>query len=131
MRIGEVAKETGISVEAIRYYERLGLIPEAGRNASGYRQFEPEVVRRLHFVQRAQDLGFTLEEIRELLELHTERGGSAAIVRERAEAKLASIEGKIADLEGMRDALHTIVSACCGGGTTDDCPILDALEGEG
>lgn len=130
LRIGEVANETGISVEAIRYYERLGLIPDAARTSSGYRQFEPDVVLRLGFVKRAQALGFTLEEIRELLELRAERGGAAATVRERAEVKLASIEDKIADLERIRSALHDVVNACCGEGTTSDCPILEALAGE-
>jgi DNA-binding transcriptional MerR regulator len=129
LKIGEVSKRSGFSVEAIRYYERLGLIPDASRTAAGHRQFEPHVVPRLRFVRRAQALGFTLEEIRELLELRAEPGGPAAAVRGRAEAKLSAIEAKIADLEAMRDALRTIVRACRRQRTTGDCPILEALDG--
>ena len=127
LKIGEVAKSTGISVEAIRYYERLGLIREAPRTASGYRQFEPQVVRRLRFVQRAQALGFSLEEIRELLELRASPDASAAEVRRIARAKLAQIEGKMEDLARIRDALDDVSCACSGEGPVGDCPILDAL----
>jgi DNA-binding transcriptional MerR regulator len=97
LRIGQVARRTGLSVETIRYYERLGLVAEAARTPSGYRQFEPEVVERLRFVQRAQALGFSLEEIRELLELRLSPGGHAADVRRRAEAKLDDIRAKARD----------------------------------
>lgn len=127
LKIGEVAKSTGISVEAIRYYERLGLIREAPRTASGYRQFEPQVVRRLRFVQRAQALGFSLEEIRELLELRVSPEATSAEVRELAEAKLAQIEQKLADLVRIRDALVAVSCSCSGDGPVSECPILGAM----
>ncbi len=128
LKIGQLARRTGLSVEAIRYYQRLGLIAEASRTPSGYRQFEPRVVGRLQFVQRAQDLGFSLQEIRELLELRLSPGRSATDVLQRAEAKLADIRAKIADLDRMRAALEALTDACCGAGPTDDCPILKALD---
>lgn len=127
LRIGQVARTTGLSVETIRYYERLGLIGEAARTPSGYRQFEPDVVRRLRFVQRAQALGFSLEEIRELLELRLSPAASATEVREKADAKLSEIEAKLSDLRRMRRALKELTRSCCGNGPTSDCPILDAL----
>lgn len=129
LRIGDVSKRAGISVEAIRYYERLGLIRQAARTASGYRKFDPDVVRRLQFIQRAQVLGFSLEEIRELLELRLTPGARNRDVRQRAEAKVAGIEARIAELQRMRAALHDLTAACCGAGTVGECPILDALEG--
>lgn len=127
LKIGEVAKSAGLSVEAIRYYERVGLIRKAARTASGYRKFEPRVVRRLRFVQRAQELGFSLKEIRELLELRASPGAPAANVQELAQAKLEQIEGKLADLTRIRDALLAVSCRCSGEGAVDECPILDAL----
>lgn len=128
MRIGQVAKSTGLTVEAIRYYERLGLLPEAPRTASGYRRFEPAVVRRLRFVRRAQELGFSLGEIRELLELRASPRASAAGVQELAQSKLVEIRGKLADLTRIRDALSAVSCTCSGEGPISECPILDALE---
>ena len=129
LKIGEVARRAGVSVEAIRYYERLGLIARAPRTPSGYRKFDPEVLRRLQFVQRAQALGFSLEEIRDLLELRVASDATAADVRTRAEEKLSEIEAKIAALQAMRGALRRLMEACCGSGPTGACPILDALDG--
>ena len=128
LKIGEVAYQAGVSVETIRYYERLGVIAEASRSSSGYRRFDPEAVREVGFVKRAQELGFSLEEIRELLQLCLTPTAPATMVRQRAETKLVSIEAKIADLERMRDALHSLTQACCGTGPIGDCAILDALE---
>ena len=130
LRIGQVAQATGLSVETIRYYERLGLVAAATRTPSGYRQFEADVVERLRFVQRAQALGFSLEDVRELLELRLIPGSPAADVRRRAEAKLADIRSKARDLERMGEALERLVLACCGDGASDDCPILKALGGD-
>lgn len=131
MKIGDVARRSGISVEAIRYYERLGLIPEAPRTRSGYRRFDEDAIRRLRFVQRAQGLGFALEEIRQLLDLRLDSGATAGDVSERAHRKLTDIEGKIADLERMRDSLRQLTRACCGEGLMSECPILEALEVDG
>lgn len=128
LKIGEVARQTGISVEAIRYYERLGLVQEALRTDSGYRKFEPGVVRRLRFVQRAQALGFSLQEIRELLELRASPAASASEVHRLAEAKLAEVDRKLAELARIREALATVSCTCSGEGPISECPILDALE---
>ena len=131
LRIGQVARRSGTSVEAIRYYERLGLVPEAPRTVGGYRQFGAETVRRILFIRRAQDLGFSLREIKELLDLRSDRLASAAEVRERARAKLHEIERKIVDLTRVRDALGGLIRSCHGRGTSAECPILDALDGSG
>lgn len=130
LRIGKLAATSGVSVPTIRYYEQIGLLPEADRTASGYRRFPPEAARRLRFIRRAQQLGFSLDEIRELLELRATPGPSPdrATVQARTEAKLTELEAKIADLEAMRGVLRGLHRACCEGGTTSACPILDALE---
>lgn len=129
MRIGQVARRTGLSVATIRYYERLGLVPEVSRSSAGYRQFDGATIRRLRFVRRARALGFTLEEIRALLELRLDDSATTADVRQRAGARLDDIEARIADLERMRDALRELTSSCCRDGPARECPILEALEG--
>lgn len=128
LKIGEVAAATGLTVGAIRYYQRIGLVLEASRTASGYRQFEPGVVHRLRFVQRSQDLGFSLEDIRELLELRATPEAPASRVQELAQSKLETIERKLTDLTRLRDALLAVSCACDGRGPVSECPILDALE---
>lgn len=128
LKIGEGARQTGISVEAIRYYERLGLVQEAPRSESGYRKLAPGVVRRLRFVQRAQALGFSLQGIRELLELHASPAASASEVQRLAKAKLAEVDRKLADLARIREALATVSCTCSGEGPISECSILDALE---
>ncbi|HVT17255.1 MAG TPA: heavy metal-responsive transcriptional regulator [Thermoanaerobaculia bacterium] len=132
MKIGELAQLAGVSVPAIRYYERLGLLKEAPRAISGYRQFGQEAVRRIGFIQRAQALGFSLPEIQQLLDLRQEPGASAADVRARVKAKLASVEAKIHELSRLRDALSDLSNACsrAGGTLASECPILDALAEE-
>jgi MerR family copper efflux transcriptional regulator len=128
-KIGAVAKATGVTVEAIRYYERLGLLPEASRTPSGYREFPPGVERRVRFIQRAQALGFSLDEIRQLLELRASDAVPTAEVKERVDAKLRAVEAKIAELDHLRKALESLGDSCCAGGS--ECPILDALDGLG
>lgn len=130
MSIGTLAKSAGVSVQTIRYYERRGLLGEPRRKASGYRQFEPSTLERLRFIRRAQELGFTLSEIAELLELRLDPGTTAAQVKERAERKIDDIEGKLRDLERIRHALTHLAGKCSGGsGPTGDCPLLEALGG--
>jgi len=129
-RIGEVARATGLSVPAIRYYESLGLVAPLGRSPSGYRAFGADAVRRIHFVQRAQALGFSLDEARELLELRRQPRRSASEVRGRVDAKIADVEAKLRELVALRDALAHLRRSCTReGAMTGDCPILDALEG--
>lgn len=131
LRIGQVARATGFTVEAIRYYESIGLIPAAQRSSSGYRQFSMEVVRKLRFVRRAQNVGFSLDETRRLLELQGQPDASASAVRELASLKLAEIEEKLSDLERVRDALLAASCSCDGSGLVRECSILDALDGSG
>mgnify|MGYP001563917126 CR=1 FL=1 len=128
LTIGHLAKDAQVNVETIRYYERLGLLPRPPRTQSGYRIFPDDAVRRLQFIQRAQDLGFSLKEIRDLLGLRLRPGTRCADVRERAEAKIAEIDVKIRSLQAMRKVLVRLVGACSGGGPVSDCPILESLD---
>ncbi len=113
----------------MRFYERQGLLAEPERRASGYRQYDGEAVSVLRFIRRAKELGFTLKEIKALLELRLDATASRAEVRRQARAKVADIEARIADLQRMRDVLQSLVRKCHGDGTTTGCPILGALEG--
>lgn len=128
LSIGQLAGKAGVSVETVRFYERKGLLPAAPRSAAGYRQYSAESVRRLRFVQRAKDVGFTLAEIGELLALRTEPDASCADVRARAAARIALIDGKLAALTRMKRALAELAERCTGEGPVSGCPILDAFE---
>lgn len=128
MTIGQLARQAGVGVQTVRYYERRGLLPAAPRRASGYREFDAAALDRLRFIRRAQELGFTLAEIAELLELRLDPRTTAAEVKARARRKLESVAGKIRDLERIRDALTHLAGQCRGGrGPTGDCPLLEAL----
>lgn len=128
MRIGEIAREAGVNVQTVRYYERRGLLPEPERRESGYREYTPECLERLRFIRRSQELGFTLAEIEELLALRTDPQTTAAQVKARAEAKVADIETKILDLRQIQRALEHLAGECRGGaGPTGDCPLLAAM----
>lgn len=128
LTIGTVAREAGVGVETVRFYEREGLIAEPPRRLSGYRQYDPEVVRRIRFIRHAKELGFSLRQIKELLELQANPDTSCADVKQRAEAKMAEIERKIRDLRRMKSALTRLTAACAGRGPATQCPILEALE---
>lgn len=128
LTIGEVARRAGIGVEAVRFYEREGLIEAPPRNGSGYRQYPPEVVARIEFTRRAKELGFSLKEIKELLELRLSRGATCEEIKRRAEARIAAMEEKIRALQRMKRALVNLTTACADEGPTSECPILDALE---
>lgn len=130
LTIGQVARRAKIGVETVRFYEREGLIGKPPRRPSGYRQYEPAVVDRLRFIRRAKELGFTLREIKELLELKLDTDSTCAEVKGRAEAKIEDIEAKIAALRKMRKALCKLLEACQGRGGTSECPILEAMENE-
>ena len=127
LTIGQVAKEAGVGVETIRFYERQGLIEQPPRPHEGFRKYSPETVATLRFTRRAKELGFTLLEIAELLGLHRHEARSCAEARQRAEAKIADIEGRIAALVRMRDALGSLVDACRERGHVGECPILESL----
>lgn len=123
--IGQLAQATEAGVETIRYYERRGLMPEPPRAASGYRRYPDEAAGRLRFIRRAKRLGFTLDEIAALLSLQA--GGERAEVKTIAEAKLAEIETRLADLERMRYTLHDVTRRCSGHGSVAGCPIIETL----
>ncbi len=125
--IGAIAERSSVGVETIRFYERQGLLPTPARSASGYRVYPEDAVERVRFIRRAKDLGFTLEEIGELLALKVSHGKSCRSVRDRALAKVTDIDRKMGDLRRMRRALSALVERCSGDEGIDDCTILDAL----
>jgi Zn(II)-responsive transcriptional regulator len=129
MTRGEVADKADVNPETLRYYERKGLIPKPPRSDGGFRLYDESYVDRLRFIQRAKDLGFTLAEIKDLLDLRVGEEATCRDVKAQAEDKLDEVETKIRDLKRIREALSTLAAACDGGqGPTSDCPILDAME---
>lgn len=123
--IGTLARRAGVSIDTVRYYEKSGLLSPESRLASGYRRYSDEQVSRLRFIRRAQELGFTLKDIRELLGISKQR--DVAKVKRAAEKKLADVEARLVALTRMRDGLATLVATCPGHGRAADCPILKAL----
>jgi MerR family transcriptional regulator, copper efflux regulator len=130
LKIGEVAERGGVNLQTIRYYEREKLLPEPPRLASGYRVYPDQTVRRVRFIKRAQEIGFTLAEIRELLAIRIDSSRDSAEVRALANAKITDIEEKIQTLHRMKDALVHITERCCGCGPTSECPILESLDSD-
>jgi Hg(II)-responsive transcriptional regulator len=130
MKIGTVAKESGIGIETIRYYEREGLIAEPPR-AGKYREYPEDTVLRLSFIRHAKDLGFSLKEIRELLTLRAKPKGKCASVRRRAIEKIEDVDKKISQLQGIKVALQSLVNQCDAEKPTSECPILEAFEQQG
>ncbi len=131
MKIGEVAKAAGVGIDAVRFYEREGLIPPPARRPSGYREYTPEVVISLRFIRRAKELGFTLKETSELLSLEANPAATARDVKALAEEKLADLEDKIRALQRMRRALRRAAKGCSGRGSTRSCSILRSIADEG
>jgi MerR family mercuric resistance operon transcriptional regulator len=132
MTRGEVAEKAGVNPETLRYSERKELIPKPRRSDGGFRLYDESYVDRLRFIQRAQDLGFTLAEIKGLLDLRVDEEATCRDVQAQAEEKLDDVEEKNRDLERIRDALTQLAEACeGGGGPTSDCPILDVMAGNG
>ncbi|MEG2805663.1 heavy metal-responsive transcriptional regulator [Stenotrophomonas sp.] len=127
MNIGQLARQAGVPIDTVRYYERQQLLPTARRSAGGYRLFDDADLTRLQFIRRAKALGFTLEEIGELLGLSDQRGQDMAQVRDSAVLKLADIQQRITELQRMHAALQQLVDACPGHGDLQQCPILGAL----
>ncbi len=127
--IGDLSKRTGCNIETIRYYEKIGLLPAPARSVGGHRVFRADHLRRLSFVRRARQLGFTLDAVRALLGLAESRQRSCAQVRRLTEAHLGEIRAKIADLKRMERVLRDTVRLCADG-TRPDCPIIEALSRE-
>lgn len=129
LTIGEVAKKAQVHIETLRYYERRGLVPRPPRSVSNYRLYPEEAVRRVRFVKRGQELGFSLREIKELLSLRAASGTKCAEVRERAMAKIRDLEAKIESLKAMRKALSKLVAECRSEGPASmGCSILECLD---
>lgn len=126
--ISELAKACNVGVETVRYYERRGLLPDPRPRKVGYRDFDPDDVRRLNFVKQAQALGFTLKEIGELLALRVSGKTTCSEVRELAEAKLKDVDEKLRTLRSFKRALGRLVEQCEDTGLRSHCPILDALD---
>ena len=127
--ISEVARGAGVNPQTVLFYERRGLIPKAGRRSSGYREFDPETVDVIGFIQRAQELGFTLNEISELLSLRDTDDATCAEVCERTSQKLRLIDAKIERLRAMRRGLAKLLRLCSAGKRpVDECVIIQALE---
>lgn len=124
---GHLARQAGVNLETVRFYERRAMLPKPPRTASGYRLFPPESIKRIRFIRRAQRLGFTLSEIRELLALSKSPVKNCGAVRARAAEKVSEIERKIAALNAMKQALHEISVACVGRKPSRICPILESL----
>lgn len=130
LTIGQVAKEVGMSRDAIRIYERQGLIEEPERSASGYRLYSETSIARLRFIQRAKTMGFSLKEIGELLKIKRTSKNTCDHVRAEAKVKLKQIETKIAELERLQNALKRLIRTCDDNKENSLCPLLDALEQE-
>jgi Cu(I)-responsive transcriptional regulator len=129
MNIGQASNASGISAKMIRYYESIDLIPPSARRESGYRDYGPSDVHRLAFIRRARDLGFSMDEIRDLLRLWGDTQRSSADVKALTEAHITELEQKIQALAEMRDTLANLADAC-DGDHRPDCPIIDSLEGK-
>ena len=130
MTIGHLAKQAGVNLETVRYYERRGLLPKPPRSASGYRLFPTDSARRLRFIRRAQELGFSLKEIRELLSLRVSHTTTSKDIRVLAESKIADIDAKIRSLESMKRTLRKLTAVCRGCAPLAACPILESLDSE-
>lgn len=130
LTIGKVAHRAQVRIDTLRYYERQAVIPPPQRNGSNYRIYSEDTVLRVRFVKRAQGLGFTLAEIKELLELRVSEQASCADVRDQALAKIEDLNEKIRSLQAMRQALSKLADECSGDWPVSECPILDALDTE-
>jgi MerR family mercuric resistance operon transcriptional regulator len=128
LTIGQLAKQAEINIDTIRYYERRGLISPPRRKESGYRQYFEDAVLRIRFIKHAKDLGFSLDEISELLSLRLDRTAKCGDIKKRAQRKITEIEGKIQMLERMRVTLVRLTKTCDEGRQVSECPILEALD---
>lgn len=126
--IGQVADAADVNVQTIRYYERRGLFPAPRRTPSGYRQYGEDAVARLRFIKHAQELGFSLKEIQELLGLRVRQGAACGPIERKTRQKIEVVRRKIDDLRRMKRTLERLAAACAARRPTEDCPILEVLE---
>ncbi|MGF1671981.1 MAG: heavy metal-responsive transcriptional regulator [Balneolaceae bacterium] len=127
-KIGKTAELAGVNRETVRYYERIKMISPPARRRSGYREFSQIHIDQIRFIKRAQDLGFTLSEIRELLSLQMDENTTCSEIKREAEEKYRNVVNKIEDLTKIKNRLLNLIDSCSGEGSTGDCPILEALE---
>ena len=131
LTIGRLAKQVGLGIETVRFYERQGLIEPPPRTDSNYRIYPEEEVNRLKFIKRAKDLGFTLKEIKELLFIQHDPHATKADIKKRTVEKIEDIKNKVRDLTRIQEALEHLAGSCDGHGPLSECPILEALTEDG
>lgn len=130
LTIGQLAENAGVGVETVRFYQRKGLVEEPEKPRDGYRRYPAEAAQRIRFIRQAQEIGFSLREIGELLALRVDRSRSCADVRRHAEVKILEVRSKIDALQQIERALTRLAKSCSGVGPTSECPILDAIDKE-
>ena len=130
MTIGQLANSVGVNIDTVRFYERKGLLMPDDRTAAGYRVYSRDAERRLHFIRKAKRLGFTLDEIAELLAFGTSPESTASDVKAATEAKIEEHRTRIAELTRLREVLTRLAEDCVGEGPTETCPILNHFYGD-
>lgn len=130
LTIGELGEQANVNIETLRYYERRGLLPPPPRSAANYRLFPPETVHVVRFIKQAQELGFTLKEIEELLSLRAIPEAQCADVKKLAQEKIKDIDTKIATLQALREVLDAMLTECPGKAPIQQCPILETIAAE-
>lgn len=128
LTVGKIARQAGVNLQTVLYYERRRLLSPARRSDSGYRLYAPETVRVIRFIKNAQALGFTLDEIARLLRLRVSSRSRCEPVKRQAQSRLELVQGKITGLRAMERTLLRLLKTCAARGTTDSCPILESLE---
>jgi DNA-binding transcriptional MerR regulator len=130
LKIGELARRTGTNAPTVRYYEQIGLLPTASRRDGGQRSYSEEDVRRLTFIRRCRDFGFSIEQVRALAALVQDRERSCLEARDLAQSHLAAVRAKLDELKALEQAIARFVESCevaCAGGPGPDCVVLDDL----
>jgi Hg(II)-responsive transcriptional regulator len=127
LTIGKVAKLSEVGVETIRFYEREGIIEQPKRSSGSFREYPEDTIRRLHFIKRTRELGFSLAEVTELLSLRVKGRSTCATIKNKAESKISQVEKKIADLNRIRAALVRVKNTCDKQAPTDTCPVLESF----
>lgn len=128
MKIGSLAKQANVNTQTVRYYERIGILKATDRRESGYRVYDQGSLKRLLFIKRAQELGFALDDIRELLNLRASTPAARERARNKAREKIAEIGAKIVDLKKLESKLKALVRDCEHGSLKSPCPILERME---
>ncbi len=130
MKVGEVAKAAGVNVQTLHYYERVGILKPRSRSNSGYRDYDNSAVRIIQFIKHAQELGFSLDEIQDLLALRADKKSKCENVQRQAAVHLKDVKAKIAKLEAIKKTLEVLIEDCRGRKTEAECPLLDCLADE-